>query len=110
MRLQQSMGELFHNRVVTTRTDISKHTDIDAPVSYRQNKHVLFGQQEGRCNGCRSEFPFCNFTVDHIILESRGGTDHIENLHLLCGHYNSVKGDRSQEYLVARLRELGIAA
>ena len=25
-------------------------------------------------------------------------------------HCNSVKGDRPQEYLVARLRELGIAA
>ena len=38
------------------------------------------------------------------------GTDHIQNLQLLCGHCNSVKGDRPQEYLVARLRELGIAA
>ena len=33
-------------------------TDTDAPVPYRQNKHVLFGQQQGRCNGCRGEFPF----------------------------------------------------
>ena len=40
----------------------------------------------------------------------RRGTDYIENLQLLCGHCNSVKGDRQQEYLVARLRELGIAA
>ena len=32
------------------------------------------------------------------------------NLLLLCPHSNSVKGDRPQEYLVARLRELGIAA
>ena len=110
MRLQQSMGNLFHNRLVTARTDIPRRTDIDAPVPYRQNKHVLFGQQEGRCNGCRSAFEFRNFTIDHIIPEHRGGTDHVENLQLLCGHCNSVKGDRPQEYLVARLRELGIAA
>ena len=110
MRLQQSMGDLFHNRLVTARTDIPRRTDIDAPVPYRQNKHVLFGQQEGRCNGCWSAFEFRNFTIDHIIPEHRGGTDHIENLQLLCGHCNSVKGDRPQEYLVARLRELGIAA
>ena len=58
MHLQQSMGDLFHNRLVTARTDIPRRTDIDAPVPYRQNKHVLFGQQEGRCNGCHSEFPF----------------------------------------------------
>ena len=110
MRLQQSMGDLFHNRLVTARTDFPKRTDIDAPVPYRQNKHVLFGQQEGRCNGCRSEFPFRNFTIDHIVPESRGGTDHLENLQLLCGHCNSVKGDRPQEYLVARLRVAGDAA
>ena len=35
-----------------------------APVAYHQNKHVLFGQQEGRCNGCRSEFPFRVFGAD----------------------------------------------
>ena len=38
-----------------------------APVPYRQNKHALFGQQEGRCNGCRSEFPFRTLEVDHTI-------------------------------------------
>ena len=110
MRLQQSMGDLFHNRLVTARADIPRRTDIDAPVPYRQNKHVLFGQQEGRCNGCRSEFPFRVLEVDHVIPQRAGGQDNIENLQLLCAHCNRVKGDRPQEYLVARLRELGIAA
>ena len=35
IRLQQSTGDLFHNRLVTARTDIPKRTDIDAPVPYR---------------------------------------------------------------------------
>ena len=110
MRLQQTMGELFHNRLVTARTDIPRRTDIDAPVPYRQNKHVLFGMQEGRCNGCGSAFEFRHLEVDHVIPQAGGGTDHIDNLQLLCGHCNRTKGDRSQEYLMARLKELGIAA
>ena len=110
LRLQQTMGELFHNRLVTARTDIPRRTDIDAPIPYRQNKHVLFGQQEGRCAGCQSAFEFRHLEVDHIIPQSHGGADHLENLQLLCAHCNRVKGDRPQEYLAARLREMGIAA
>lgn len=108
VRLKAAMGGLFHDRLVTARTDIPKRTDIDAPIPYRQNRHVLFGQQEGRCNGCRTEFPFRMFEVDHVIPRSRGGTDHIDNLQLLCTHCNRTKGDRPQEYLVARLRETGV--
>ena len=110
LRLQQSMGELFHNRLVTARTDIPRRTDIDAPIPYRQNKHILFGLQEGRCNGWRSAFEFRHLEVDHIIPQDAGGQDYIDNLQLLCAHCNRVKGNRSQEYLIARLRELRIAS
>ena len=109
MRLQQSMGDLFHNRLVTARTDIPRRTDIDAPVPHRKNKYVLFSQQDGRCNGCRGEFPFRILEVDYIIPRGGGGQDDIENLQLMRTHCNRVKGDRSHEYLVARPRELGIA-
>ncbi len=109
IRLQEFLGDLFHNRLVTVREDIPRRTDIDAPVNYRQNKHVLYGQQEGQCNGCKMDFPFKLFDVDHIVPRSRGGTDHIGNLQLLCGHCNSVKGDRDQAYLLARLKDMGIA-
>ena len=108
VRLRAAMGDLFHDRMVTARTDIPRRTDIDAPIPYRQNRHVLFGEQEGRCNGCRTEFPFRMFEVDHVIPRSRGGTDHIDNLQLLCTHCNRTKGDRPQEYLMARLRETGV--
>ena len=108
MRLQQSMGSLFHHGYVTHRTDIPRRTDIDAPVPYRQSKHVLFGQQEGLCAGCRVMFPFRNFTVDHIIPQSRGGTDHLDNLQLLCGACNSLKGDKDQAYLIVQLKKMAI--
>ena len=87
------------------REDIPQRTDIATPINYRKRRHELFGQQEGSCGGCRHEFLFGNFTVDHVIPRSRGGTDHLDNLQLLCGACNSVKGDRTQEYLLARLSE-----
>ena len=105
IRLQEFMGGLFHSRLVTARTDIPQRTDIDAPIHYRKNKHVLFGRQEGRCNGCQTEFPFRIFEVDHINPRSRGGTDHLDNLQLLCSHCNRIKGDRPQEYLIAALAD-----
>ena len=108
VRLKGAMGGLFHDRLVTARTDIPRRTDIDAPIPYRQNGHVLFGQQEGRCNGCKTEFPFRVFEVDHVIPRSRGGSDHISNLQLLCTHCNKTKGDRTMAELIVRLREIGV--
>ena len=106
-RLQQApplgIGSLFHHGYVTARTDIPRRTDIDAPIPYRQNKHVLFGQQEGICNGCKMDFPFKIFEVDHVIPRARGGADHLENLQLLCPNCNRIKGDRPMEYLAAQL-------
>ena len=105
MRLREFMGGLFHSRLVTARTDIPRRTDIDAPIPYRKQKHVLFGEQEGKCAGCKILFPFPNLTIDHVVPKSRGGTDHLENLQLLCGACNSIKGDREMAYLMARLKE-----
>ena len=44
------------------------------------------------------------------IPEDSGGQDNIENLQLLCAHCNRVKGNRPQEYLMARLQEMGIVS
>ena len=71
--------------------------DFDQPA------HELFGQQDGRCNGCRYEFPFRNITEAHVIPQANGGTDHWDNLQLLRRACNSLKGDRAQEWLLAKL-------
>ncbi len=90
------------------RTDVLHRTDLGKLPSYRTHKHQLFGKQEGRCGGCRVAFPFRNFTIDHVIPQSQGGSDHFDNLQLLCGACNSVKGDRPHAALLATLRERGI--
>ena len=53
-------------------------------------------------------FPFRNFTVDHIVARTKGGSDHLDNLQLLCGACNSTKGTRTQEEFLPALKRDGI--
>ena len=72
------------------------------------NRRALFGQQGRRCTGCLKPFPYRNFTVDHILPQSKGGGDAIGNLQLLCGACNSKKGAGTQEELHAGLVVEGV--
>ena len=104
-RIEADQG-LFQE--IIARTDIPKRTDLGDIPRYNapQNKTQLYGEQEGYCHGCGEHFQMRHLELDHIIAETSGGTDHIENLQLLCGHCNRVKGDRGQEYLISRLNKI----
>ena len=103
-RIKSDQG-LFEN--IIKRTDIPKRTDLGNIPRYNhpKNKTQLYGEQSGYCNGCGTHFEKQHLEVDHIIAENVGGTDHIENLQLLCSHCNKVKGERGQEYLITRLNQ-----
>ena len=89
------------------RTDIPHRTDLGELPNYRTHKHELFGKQEGHCGGCRIAFPFRNFEIDHRIPRAKGGSDHVDNLQLLCGACNRAKGTGTQAELIAKLKERG---
>ncbi|MCY3606898.1 MAG: DNA methyltransferase [Acidimicrobiaceae bacterium] len=105
-RIRDDQGPLFDD--VTHRTDLPKRDDLGELPSYRTHKHTLYGQQEGHCNGCRVLFPFRNFTVDHVVPKAKGGSDHIDNLQLLCGSCNSTKGTGTHAELIAKLQQQGV--
>lgn len=96
------LGEVTALRPPLRRTDMGKLPD------YRTHKHTLYGRQEGVCGGCGTHFPFRNFTIDHKTPQAKGGSDHLENLQLLCGACNSTKGQGTQAELKARLRRQGV--
>ena len=78
------------------------------PSDFRKYKFQLYKEQSGICAGCLDPFRYRNLTVDHVIpwREDKGnGSDEPENLQLLCGACNSLKGDRTNEDLFAALIE-----
>ena len=90
------------------RDDIPMRTDQGKLPPYKTHKQTLFGRQEGHCAGCNGFFEIRHFTIDHIVARSKGGTDHIDNLQLLCSACNSDKGTRTQEEFLAILKRKGI--
>lgn len=96
-------GEIHH------RTDIPKRTDIQIEkipkYNSAGNKRLLYRNQDERCVICQTIFPMRNLTVDHKQPVSRGGSDHISNLQLLCQACNSMKGNRTQEWAYAQYQK-----
>ena len=98
-RLRDEFGvfaEIHH------RTDFPRRSDLGELPNYRTHKHTLYGRQEGHCAGCRVLFPFRNLTVDHKVPRAGGGTDHLDNLQLLCAACNSTKGTGTYAALLRR--------
>ncbi|MCY4624785.1 MAG: DNA methyltransferase [Chloroflexi bacterium] len=104
-RMERELG-LFGMQAIY-RDDIPQRTDMGKLPSPQTHKHTLYGVQEGVCIGCKIMFPFKNMTIDHIVPQSKGGSDHIENLQLLCGACNSMKGTKSQAEFLAALAQAG---
>lgn len=87
------------------REDIPNKTDLTDSVQSKDNKHFIFAQQQGVCNGCNKSTDFKLFDIDYITPKIKGGGDNIENLQLLCRHCNVTKGKKNMKDLKVRLKE-----
>ena len=97
-------GKLFDKFLHTK--DFPKRTDIkEEDITKKTTKERLFKDQNKKCNGCEVVFEMRNLTIDHIIPREKNGGSHYENLQLLCGHCNSIKGDRPMDYLMMKIEK-----
>ena len=78
-----------------------ERTDLGSLPPYKSHKSSLYVEQDGHCNLCGMWFDAGNLSVDHIIPRKHGGTDHRDNLQLLCRACNSKKGERNWESVKA---------
>jgi len=93
-------NDFIPSKLAPVRTDLEK-----LKWTKKQIHAHFYGQQGGHCNGCVDHFEPRHLEIDHIYPDSLGGAWVLENLQLLCGNCNRIKGDRPMEYLRARLAE-----
>ena len=73
----------------------------------RVSHAILYRRQGGYCAGCGHHLQSRNLTIDHVVPSSKGGSDDISNLQLLCHACNQLKVDGPQQQLMAELRARG---
>ena len=102
-RMRDELGMFYdgaHRTDIPTRTDLGKLRRYNSP----ENRRRLYGEQSGNCAGCNEHFEARHLEVDHIIARLKGGTDAPDNLQLLCGNCNRIKGARGMDYLRVKLQ------
>lgn len=84
------------------------HPEMTRPPTPKRGKRTIAGKQrtrilerdQYRCRTCGS---WHDLTIDHILPESRGGSDDDDNLQALCRPCNLSKGARTQDEWEAAL-------
>jgi 5-methylcytosine-specific restriction endonuclease McrA len=100
-RWRKSNPEAYRAQVQTRHARIAnaegRHTAAD--------RKALLKQQNGRCGYCRKSIK-TTWTVDHIQPLSRGGTNWISNIQLLCPSCNYSKQDTNPIEFARRIGRL----
>lgn len=63
----------------------------------KKRRNHIFARDKHRCQYCAVKFTAFDLTLDHIIPQSRGGSDDQENLAASCKPCNQRKGNRTPD-------------
>lgn len=93
-RVQASLDTLRQRETERTiKTELTRARRIEFRGNYGALMLALLDRDGYKCSvkGCME---LENLTIDHITPMSKGGTDDLSNLRLMCKSHNSQKGDR----------------
>lgn len=110
-RIESELGKqlkIGQRELIVARTDPPARTDVEKnrQETRSEMRQRLYTEQDEMRNGCFWKVPKHSMNDDCIAPKAKGGQDVADNIQLLCGTCNSIKGDRDMNYLHARLREL----
>ena len=105
MRREANGTDIWKPMEVPWRTD---QREPSGPVVGSEAKETLYEKQQGKCAGCKYELPIHVLTLARAERTQKAQATGSENLLLLCHRCNTLRGERDEFYLTARLYEEGI--
>lgn len=92
--------------VILDETEIVDDTKVKRKQFNTKERTAVYNKNKGRCAICGRFVPYDEFTVDHIIPLSKGGTNKLKNLQCTCKTCNLIKQDILPEDLMSKLIEI----
>ena len=71
-----------------------------------QERNLVYNRTEGHCGICGRFIPLEEYTIDHIIPLSKGGTNDLSNLQACCNFCNKAKDDSLGDDFFRRIQRI----
>jgi 5-methylcytosine-specific restriction endonuclease McrA len=90
----------------TTVTNITTTPKTERRPFTAEERRLVYNKYQGKCNICGDFVPVDEFTVDHIVPISKGGTYDLWNLQCACKTCNRIKQDILPKDLYPKLLQI----
>lgn len=90
-----------------------RHEEDIGPVAREQRRarlRLLWEEQHGLCWYCKEFTVSTKSTIDHVVPQSKGGTDAYDNVVMACRPCNTRKADRTTQRLKTPGRLVALVA
>ena len=71
-----------------------------------KERNLIYNRSEGHCGICGRFIPLEEYTIDHIIPLSKGGTNDLDNLQACCSFCNKAKDDSMGDDFFTRIERI----
>jgi len=81
-------------------------TEAKRRIFTQQERYEIYNRTEGHCGICGKFIPLGEYTIDHIIPLSKGGTNDLDNLQACCSFCNKAKDDSMGDDFFQRIENI----
>ncbi len=105
-RERRRTDERRDNRRSSSRSHSPESTASRRRLFTQQERNLIYNRSEGHCGICGRFIPLEEYTIDHIIPLSKGGTNDLDNLQACCGFCNKAKDDSMGDEFFKRIERI----